>query len=128
MSDKPVILLLETEAVARHALAQYLRECGYLVVEAANTDEAIAYFKGGDTSIETALLDVRASGAENVFELTRWIRSHYAADVVMVGAIETAAHKAAELCKTGPTLAHPYEHTAVLDLIKRLRAERDRRQ
>lgn len=128
MSDKPIILLLETEAVARHALAQYLRECGYLVIEAANTDEAIAYFKGGDTSVETALLDVRASGAENAFELANWIRSHYTTDVVLVGAIETAAHKAAELCKAGLTLSHPYEHTAVLDLIKRLRAERDRRQ
>jgi CheY-like chemotaxis protein len=128
MSDKPVILLLETEAVARHALAQYLRACGYLVVETANTDEAIAYFKGGAASVETALLDVRAAGAENVFELATWIRSHCSADVVLVGAIETAAHKAAELCKTGPTLARPYEHTAVVDLIKRLRAERDRRQ
>lgn len=128
MSVKPVVLLLETEAVARHALAQYLRECGYLVVEATSTDEAIAYFQGGDASVDTALLDVRASGAENVFELARRIRSQYRAEVVLVGAIETAAHKAAELCETGPTLARPYEHSAVLDLIKRLRAERDRSQ
>lgn len=125
MSDDPVILLLETEAVARHALAQYLRECGYRVLEASNTDEARLCFQGAG-AIEIALLDVRAVGAEDAFRLAHWIRAHHSTDVVMVGALEKAATKAAEICSEGPELTRPYEHTKVVDLIKQLRAARDR--
>lgn len=125
MSDKPVILLLEMDAVARHPLAQYLRECGYMVVEAKDTDEARACFQGPNL-IEIAFLDVRASGAEDAFRLARWIRSHHRADVVMVGGLEKAATKASELCQAGPKLTRPYEHTNVVDLIKQLHAARDR--
>lgn len=127
MSNKPVILLVETEAVARHALAQYLRECGYMVVEAANTDEARASFAACG-SIDVAFVDVRASGAEDAFSLAHWIRAQCAADVVMVGSIDKAAAKAADLCEAGPKLARPYEHTKVVDLIKQLRAARDRKR
>ena len=128
MMDKPVVLLLETEAVARHALGEYLRECGFMVVEATNTDEAMTLFQGADVSVEPALIDVRAAGAADAFGLARWIRARYDWNVVMVGAIDAAARKAKEICESGPTLARPYEHTAVVTLIKRLRAERDRRQ
>jgi len=125
VNDDPVVLLLETEAVARHALAQYLRECGYRVFEASGTDEARMCFQGHG-AIEIALLDVGAVGGEDAFRLAQWIRAHHSADVVMVGALEKAATKAAELCSEGPKLARPYEHTKVVDLIKQLRAARDR--
>jgi len=34
------ILIVDGDIVTRHAIADYLRHCGYKVVEAANTDEA----------------------------------------------------------------------------------------
>lgn len=126
MNDNSVVLLLETEAIARHALGEYLRACGYRVVEASNTDEALAYLRGSETVIDVALLDAQASGGEDVFALARSIRSQFSADVIMVGAVEAAARKAAELCESGPTLARPYDHSLVVDLIRRLRAARDR--
>jgi hypothetical protein len=45
---------------------------------------------------------------------------------VMIGGIESGAKKAGEICQAGPSLPRPYAHTSVLDLIKRLRAERER--
>ena len=126
MNGKPVILLLETEAVVRHPLAEYLRHCGYAVIEATDTNEAMAFLQSGEITIEAALLDVRAKGAQDVFVLAGWIRSNCSADVIMVGAVEAAAQKAAELCEAGPKLSRPYEPSAVVDLIKRLRAERNR--
>lgn len=127
MNANPVVLLLETEAVARHTLAEYLRACGYRVVEATNTHEAKAYFEQGDAPVQAAILDARASGEQDVFTLARWIRTQHSADVAMVGAVESAAEKAAQLCEAGPMLTRPYEPSGVVDLIKRLRAERDRR-
>ena len=126
MSAKPVVLLLESEAVVRHALAEYLRECGYQVVEAAVTDEAMEYFSRADVSVTVALLDVRAAGNQDIFTLAQWIRAQHPTDVVMIGGVESAAKKAGEICQSGPSLSRPYTHTSVLDLIKRLRAERER--
>ena len=126
MSARPVVLLLETETVVRHALAEYLRECGYQVVEAAATNEASEYLSSGEGSVDVALLDVRAAGDQDVFTLAQWIRAQHTADVVMIGGIESGAKKAGEICQAGPSLPRPYAHTSVLDLIKRLRAERER--
>lgn len=126
--QRPVVVLLETEAVSRHALSEYLRECGYRVVEAASTDEALNYFEKGDAPIEAALLDVATSGASDVFSLARWLRAKRPdVDVVLVGSLETSAKKAAELCQAGPSLSKPYDHAQVIDLIKRLRADRERK-
>lgn len=126
--ERPVVLLLETDAIARHALAEYLRECGYRVVEATSTDEALRYFEAGDAPVETALLDVAAAGARDVFSLVQWLRANQpGVDAILVGALETSAKRAAELCEAGPSLSKPYDHANVVDLIKRLRANRDRK-
>ena len=37
---RPCILLVECDIVVRSPLAEYLRECGYRVLEAVNTIEA----------------------------------------------------------------------------------------
>jgi hypothetical protein len=73
-----------------------------------------------------AFLDVRAAGDQDVFTLAQWIRARNTTDVVMVGGIESAAKKAGEICQAGPSLARPFAHTSVLELIKSLRAERER--
>lgn len=123
----PVVLLLESDAIARHALAEFLRACGYRVVEAASTDEAYAFFAGRGEAVDTALLDAQAAGAQTAFALAHWLRANRPqTQIAISGVLERAAHKVGELCENGPTLAKPYDHAHVLDLIKRLRAERDR--
>ena len=39
---RPIILLVEDDILVRHPLADYLRECGFTVVEAVNGAEAKA--------------------------------------------------------------------------------------
>jgi DNA-binding response OmpR family regulator len=36
----PVVLLVEHDIIVRHALAEYLRECGFTVFEASNGDDS----------------------------------------------------------------------------------------
>ena len=38
---RPTLLIVESDILVRHPIAEYLRECGYKVLEAGNTDEAL---------------------------------------------------------------------------------------
>ncbi len=119
------ILIIDGEIVSRHVIADYLRHCGYAVVEAANTDEAFIALGEKSLSIDVILCDVSALGSRSGFELASWVRTNRPElEVRLAGGVEMAAKTAAELCETGPHLKRPYEPEAVVDYIKRLRASR----
>jgi DNA-binding response OmpR family regulator len=125
---QPGILLVESDVLVRHPLAEYLRECGYQVREASNSDEARKILDDDRISIDIVLADIDAP-VENGFELAAWIRrNHSAVQVILAGSVVTATEKAGDLCHDGPTLTKPYEHHFVLEQIRRLRAARDRNQ
>ena len=117
------ILIVDADIVSRHAIADFLRHCGYAVVEAANTDEALIALSERTLSIDVIVCDIAAIGARSGFELATWVRQNRPElEVRLAGTLESAASTAAELCETGPHLARPYEPEAVVDYIKRLRA------
>jgi CheY-like chemotaxis protein len=126
--DKPErILLVETDVLARYPLAAFLRECGYVVVEAATTDEALSVLNAPDMNFAAALIDAKAKGKTGAFALAQRIRDEKPeTDVILAGSTPAAVEKAADLCAEGPGISKPYNHAAVLDLIKRLRAARGR--
>lgn len=121
----PSILIVDGDIISRHVIADYLRHCGYAVVEAANTDEALVALGEPTLSIDVILCDVSALGSRSSFELARWVRAtRPELEVSLVAGAEMAAQTAAELCESGPHLKRPYEPEAVVDYIKRLRASR----
>ena len=58
------------------AIAEYLRDCGYHVVEAANGDEAISVLTAADCEIDLILSDVQMPGTVDGFALARWVRQN----------------------------------------------------
>lgn len=121
------ILIVDSDVVARHAIADYLRHCGYAVVEGANTDEALKVLGERSLDVDVILCDVRVGGSKSAFELSTWVRSNRPKlEVRLAGSLEVIANTAAELCESGPHLMRPYEPQAVVEYIKRLRAKRDR--
>jgi CheY-like chemotaxis protein len=124
--DVQSILIVDGDVVSRHAIADYLRHCGYAVIEAATTDEALVALGSSSLSIDVILCDMAAIGTRSGFELAVWLRQNRPAlEVRMAGSIDKVADAAADLCATGPHLARPYEPQAVVDYIKRLRATRE---
>lgn len=122
------ILIVDADIVSRHVIADYLRHCGYAVVEAANTDEAYTALLEPTLSIDVILCDVSALGSRSGFELATWVRAHQPElEVRLAAGVEVAAQSAAELCEIGPHLKRPYEPAAVLDYVTRLRASRTSR-
>lgn len=123
----PGVLLVDADILVRHVLAEYLRGCGYRVVEAASSDEARSLLAAGEVEVDVVLADVQAPGQVSGFTFARWLREAFPhIDVVVAGAPAQAAKEAAGLCESGPHLARPYEPEQVVDYIKRLRASRDR--
>jgi DNA-binding NtrC family response regulator len=119
------ILIVDGDIVSRHAIADYLRHCGYSVIEAATADEAYVALAEPTLSIDVILCEVTKLGPQSCFELATWVRSNRPElEVKLASGVDTAANAAAQLCDSGPNLARPYEPEAVVDYIKQLRAKR----
>ncbi len=117
------ILIVDGEIISRHAIAEYLRHCGYSVVEAANTNEAYLALGEPSLAIDIILLAVVGMDTQQGFELANWVSSNRPDLVVkLAGGVESAARTAAGLCDSGPHLKRPYEPEMVVDYIKRIRA------
>jgi DNA-binding response OmpR family regulator len=123
------VLVAEDEVLIRMMIAQYLRDCGYRVIEAATTDEAIAVLEHDDLAVEIVLSDVEMPGKLDGFGLAQWVREHRPGlHVILVGTPSRAAEVAGELCESGPMLGKPYEPQIVVDRIRRLLGERASRK
>jgi len=130
MSPKPppeTVLLVEGEVLVRYAISDYLRECGYRVIEVSSAEEALEVFREPSIAVGILLSSVEMSGAMDGFALARWVRANRAdIGVMLAGTISQEADAAAGLCDQGPMLSRPYEPQAVADRIRRLLAERGR--
>jgi len=121
-----IVLLVEGDIVVRHPLAEYLRECGFKVIEAATGHEAMETLIAAELRIDVVLADMTTPGSG--FALRQWIAErNLPVDVVLAGSVEKAVDKAGTLCNEGPALAKPWDHHLVLDHIRRSLAKRSPR-
>lgn len=105
-------------------IAEYLRTCGFKVIEAVNAGEAVLLGEGMRVDI---VLGSVATQAADGFALSRWIREHRRGLlVILAGTPGRSVEAAAELCDTGPLLSRPYDPQIVLDRIRRLLAAQRR--
>ncbi len=74
MSD-PCILIVEQDLLVRTPLAEYPRECGYLVLEASSASDARTLLEDGSRRIDIVLAEVK-SGEPSGFALASWVRTH----------------------------------------------------
>jgi DNA-binding response OmpR family regulator len=118
-------LLVEADVLVRHPLAEYLRDCGFAVIEAQDEAEAMVLLASPATPI-----DLMFAEGEGSLALAAAVRRDYPeVQIILAGTVRKATESAAELCEEdGPALVKPYEHNLVLDRIKRLLAARARRQ
>ena len=121
------VLVMDTEVLVRSEIATYLRRCGYLVIEAGTTAEAIRVLSEQRFRIDAILIDADAGGEMNGFALARWVRTNRSdVKVVLAATIEKTASAAADLCEEGPHVGRPYQPQQVSDHIRRMLAARER--
>ena len=122
------ILVVDHEIVVRMLICEYLRHCGYKVVEAVNADEAMVVLTA-DARIDLVLCNAEMPGSSEGFALAQWIRENRQdVRIILVGNFSRAADVAGELCDNGPMLTRPYQPQVVVERIKRLLAEKATRK
>lgn len=118
------ILIVEDDILLRMPIAQYLRDCGYKVIEAVNADGAMTVLLHETTRVDIVFTAVEMPGTVEGFGLAKWIREHRPGlDVLLAGTLGRAVEGAKELCEQGP-LPRPYDAETVHNHIRRLLAAR----
>jgi CheY-like chemotaxis protein len=113
-SHTSTILVAEDEVLIRMAASDFLRYCGYRVLEAANATEALALFRAGEP-IEVVFSDVNMPGEMNGFELAEWVHQQYPdVKVILTSGVMQAADP------DTPLMQKPYDHDDLLARIKKL--------
>jgi CheY-like chemotaxis protein len=121
-TNERTILVVEDEVLIRIDLADYLRDCGYRVCEAANADEALAILQSGER-VDLVLTDVQMPGSMDGFALARWVRdNHPGMKVLLTSGVSRSADLAGDLCEEGPIETKPYDPKR---LAARIRAKLD---
>jgi CheY-like chemotaxis protein len=122
------ILVVEDEVFVRMVISDYLRSCGYKVIEAANADEALVVLQHLEIMVDVVFSDIEMPGSMGGFELAKWLRTHRPeVEVILTGNVPRAAEAASELCESGP-LPKPYEPQIAADRIRQLMALRASRK
>jgi DNA-binding response OmpR family regulator len=118
----PAILIVEDDVLVRSAVASYLRECGYAVIEAATEVDAKTILSNSKHDVDIVICSAKDITVAEAFSFSRWIRSaHQKVRVLLAATVEKTAKLAADICEEGPHLRKPYDHQALLQWIKLLR-------
>jgi DNA-binding NtrC family response regulator len=119
------ILVVEDEVLIRLVIAQYLRDCGYRIIEAAHADEALLVLRKSELEIDVVFTDVELPGSMDGFALAQWVRSNRPdMDVILAGSVGRAVQAASDLCDQQNNVPKPYDPQTVHDRIRRLLASR----
>ena len=116
------VLLAEDDVLMRMPLAEFLRGCGYRVLEAKSADEAILLIEDDTFTPEVVVSNVELAG--DGFGIAKWIR-HNKPDLalILIGTPKRAVDVAASLCENGP-LPAPYNTQILHRRLLRLVASR----
>jgi len=116
------VLVVEDEVLVRMVIADYLRECGYRVIEAGNAAEAISVLQSPEP-VDIVFSDIQMPGDMDGFGLATWVRqNHPGLKVLLASGNARAAHTAGDLCEEGPLERKPYHPQTILARIQRLLA------
>ncbi|HEY1748636.1 MAG TPA: response regulator [Xanthobacteraceae bacterium] len=108
------ILVLERDVLTRAFLADYLRSCGYRVLEARSAAEALTILQESSEPIRVVLGD-----AENGFKLSGWVKANRPKiKVILAANAERASQAAADLCEIGPHGKRPYDPQLLVQRIR----------
>lgn len=113
------ILVLADEVSVRMPVSEYLRGCGYRVIEAVNLAEAKVVLNA-EVEVDLVFADTNLLGGSQE-TLTTWIRHHHQnTAVILTVGVANVAEKASQLCEQSGYLPKPHDMAALLTLIEEL--------
>jgi CheY-like chemotaxis protein len=98
LSAESTVLIVEADVLMRHALAEYLRGCGFSVVETATTLEAKTVLQRGP-QVDLLLADAAVADGEGGFALAQWTRRYRPnVKVILTSTLANKSETIASLC------------------------------
>lgn len=113
---KAVILVVEDEALLRFMLSDELREIGFIVVEAADAEQALRYIAAGGAA-DLVFSDVQMPGPMDGLQLARLLRQVRPSLPVM---LTSGRVDAGTLMEFGTFVPKPYQSEHVIVLMNQL--------
>ncbi len=121
-ANHETVLIVEDEVLVRMVIADYLRECGYRVIEAGSAAEAITVLTSPEP-VDVVFSDIQMPGTMDGFGLATWVRQNRPGlKVLLTSGNARAASAAGDLCEAGPLEQKPYHPQTILSRIKLLLA------
>jgi DNA-binding NtrC family response regulator len=112
------ILFVEDEVLIRMDMAEFLRQSGYRVSEAANAAEALDALNS-KFAVDVVVTDVRMPGEMDGFALARWVRDNRpGVEIIICSGDPGSKDTANQSPNLGAFLTKPYTGRALLDLVK----------
>ncbi|HZX88213.1 MAG TPA: response regulator [Reyranella sp.] len=71
-AQSPLVLVVEDEFFLRYVAAEYLEDCGFSVLQAANADEAVGLLQA-NRDVGAVFSDIQMPGSMNGLGLAHWI-------------------------------------------------------
>jgi DNA-binding NtrC family response regulator len=117
----PTILVVESEVLIRLVIADYLRKCGFRIVEAVNAAEAIHVLQSPHAEIDLVFSDLAMPGRLDGLGLEKWVRKHRPGlQIVLVSDDKKRSATAKKLCESEPFYANPFPVDTVVAEMRRL--------
>lgn len=99
-SLRGTVLLAEEDVLLRSPIAQYLRDCGYKVIEATSAHEAKLAL--GDTALDVSIVVTAVRLAGDGFGISNWAKRHRPdVKITIFASARKAVEVAAGLCSEG---------------------------
>lgn len=123
--DPKTIMVLEPDVIVRSEISEFLRQCGFVVIEGVDAEDLRSAMNSGAV-IDVLLAEIHLKGSVSGFELAQEVRqTHPATAVILVSSIDNVVEKASDLCGRGP-VKKPYRSDEILRRIRVLTGLRDR--
>jgi CheY-like chemotaxis protein len=115
---RPVVLVVEDDFLLRMDASQIIEAAGFLVVEAANADQAIIILESRD-DISVVFTDIQMPGSMDGLKLARAVRGRWPP----IKIVTTSGHRIieeADLPEGGRFLPKPYSPVEISGVLREL--------
>ena len=104
-------------------VADYLRDHGFLVIEAMDAGEAMALLQARDVAVDLVFSDVHMPGDLDGLDLARWVCAAFPGlPVILASGAARTADLDEDLCAFAPIEAKPYCMKSVAARVGRVLA------
>jgi two-component system, response regulator PdtaR len=116
-----VVVVAEDEAIVRMMAVDFLTDAGFVVVEAAHADEALAILKTGAEGIHALFTDIHMPGSMTGLELAHYARQHWPWVALLIASGQ-GNPQSSELPADSRFIPKPYNPEQIVAQVRELTA------